>query len=315
MTRLVLSRVAGGLVTVWLVSVIVFFGVAVLPGDAASVALGQMASPEGVARLRHEMGLDRPILTRYWEWSSGLVHGNLGRSVSNGLPVTAVIGHRFANTIALAVATLVILIPSSIILGTTAAIRRYRPTDSLLSSLTLIMSAVPEFVVGILLAILLGVVWPVFPAISLFSPTDFAWQHPNSMALPVITLVLGVMAYTTRLVRARVIEVLERPFVQMARLKGTPERDVIRRHVLPNALPPLAQVLALAVAFLLGGVVVVEVVFNYPGIGSTLVEAVAARDITTVESITVVLAAVYILTNLVADICATLMTPRLRTGR
>ena len=254
------------------------------------------------------------MIERYWEWLSGLLHGDLGRSLLGNQTVWEIIGHSIVNSLILASATLVILIPLAIVIGSFAAVRRYSPTDHGLQTLTLILNSLPEFVTGTLLALIFGVTWTVLPPVSLFDPEDYSWQHPRVLILPVATLVAAALAPTARMIRGSVIEVLERPYVQMARLKGLSDETVLRSHVLPNALVPSVQVLALAIGWMMGGIVVVEFVFQYPGMGEVLVSAVAARDVPTVQALGLIIAAVYVFVNLSADIATILLTPRLRTA-
>jgi peptide/nickel transport system permease protein len=313
-SRFVIIRLLTGLLTVWLVSVTVFLGVTALPGDAATAILGQDATPSAVGALRHQLGLDKPLPTRYWNWAWQMLEGNLGHSLTNGVAVSTLIGNRIVNTLTLAAATLLLLLPSALVLGAVSGLHRYRAFDSVASTFTLFVVAIPEFVVGSLFALVFGVLWAVLPAVSLFNPLDRPWQHPAVLVLPVATLLATSLAWSTRLVRGRVIEVMDRPFVEMARLKGTPERVVVRQHVMPNAFPPLLQAFALIIGWLLGGVVVVETVFNYPGVGAGLVSAVAARDAPTVMALSVLLAGAYVVINALADIATILATPRARTS-
>jgi peptide/nickel transport system permease protein len=312
--RLTVGRFAAGLLTVWLASVLVFSGTEVLPGDAANAILGKNATPETLASLRTRLDLETSAVHRYWDWLTGLLAGNLGRSLVSDQTVWQLIGHRTLNSLVLAGATMVVLVPLALLLGTVAAVHRYRPTDHVIQNFTLILNALPEFVTGTLLALIFGVTWPILPAVSLFDPADLGYQHPTDIVLPVVTLVLAALAPTARMVRGSVMEVLDRPYIQMARLKGIGERAVLRRHVLPNALVPTVQVIALSMAWLLGGIVVVEFVFQYPGIGQALVSAVSERDVPTVQALGVIVAAAYVVLNLAADVTTILLTPRLRTS-
>jgi peptide/nickel transport system permease protein len=312
--RLTFGRFAAGLLTVWLASVLVFAATEVLPGDAASAILGKNATPETLASLREQLGLESSAVHRYWDWFTGLLGGDLGTSLVSDQTVWQLIGHRMLNSLVLAGATMIVLVPLALLLGTVAAVRQYRPTDHLIQNFTLILNALPEFVTGTLLALIFGVTWPILPAVSLFDPADLGYQHPKDLVLPVATLVLAAVAPTARMVRGSVMEVLDRPYIQMAHLKGIGQRAVLRRHVLPNALVPTVQVIALSTAWLLGGIVVVEFVFQYPGIGQALVSAVSERDVPTVQALGAIVAAVYVVLNLTADVVTILLTPRLRTS-
>jgi len=306
-------RFLSGLFTVWLASLLIFVGTDLLPGDAATAILGRNSTPSALAALRAQLGLNRPLFNRYWEWLTGMLHGNLGRSLVGDQAVSAVIGHGIVNSLILAAITLVILIPLAISIGAFAAMRRYSPVDHSLQTLTLVLNALPEFVTGTLLALIFGVTLTILPPVSLFNPTDYSIQHPKFLVLPVVTLVFAALAPTARMVRGSVIEVLERPYVQMARLKGLNDRTIMRRHVLPNALVPTIQVLALAIGWMMGGIVVVEFVFQYAGMGEALVSAVSERDVPTVQALGLIIATVYVLVNICADIATLLLTPRLRT--
>ena len=312
MLRRILVRVAVALVTLWGVSVVVFLGTEALPGDAATATLGQQATPELLAGLREEFGLDRPLLERYGEWLSGFVRGDLGRSVPSGDPVTEVIGGKARNTAVLSAATIVILVPLAVLLGILSAVRRDRAFDHGVAGTTLALIATPEFVVGTLLAVALAVWLDLLPPVSLVDPSRSLASQVDILVLPVLTLLAAAVAQTIRMVRAGMIDVLDSEFVQMARLKGVPERRVLLRHALPNALGPTIQVIAINVAWLAGGVVVVEAVFQFPGLGLTLTDAVATRDLPTVQAIGMLITAVYIGLNILADVGIILLNPRLR---
>ena len=311
--RLAAGRLATGLTTIWLASVLIFAGTELLPGDAATAILGRNATPSAVAELRRQLGLEHSALHRYWDWFTSLLQGDLGRSLLGNETVWGIIGHRIVNSLALAAATLLILVPLSLALGTFAATHRYRTSDHALQNFTLVLNSLPEFVTGTLLALVFGITWAILPPVSLFDPTDYGWQHPKDLVLPLATLVAAALAPTARMVRGSVIEVLDRQYVQMARLKGLSNREVLRRHVLPNALVPTVQVIALSIGWMMGGIVVVEFVFQYPGMGQALVSAVSERDVPTVQALGVIIAAVYVLVNLAADVVTILLTPKLRT--
>jgi peptide/nickel transport system permease protein len=306
MTRMVLIRLIGAIATLLVASVVIFGATDLLPGDAATAFLGREASPESVAALRKDYGLDRPAAERYATWIGGVAHGDLGRSVATGTPVSTLIAKPVANTAILVLATLVLLIPLSLLVGTFAGLRRGSRTDVTIQLFTVATAALPEFAVGVALILLFALVWPVLPAVSLE-------VSPRTLVLPTVSLLLLTFAYTTRMVRAGVVDALEADHVEMARLKGLPESVVVRRHVLPNALGPTAQAFALTTAWLVGGIVIVENLFAYPGVGNGLVQAITSRDNATVESLTLILAAVYVIGNLLADLFTVLVTPRLRT--
>src|SRR5262245_28870705 len=312
----VIRRLLLGLLTLWAVSLIVFAMTQALPSDPARAILGRTATPESLAALRKQLNLDRPVVTQYGDWLKGVVVGDFGNSLAaRGEPVTAVLGKRLENSAFLVLLAAAISVPLSIVLGVLTARRRDGPFDHVTSVVLLALAALPEFVVGIALVVLLGTsVFHVLPAVSLIPPDDAPWLHPKEFVLPTLTLVIVVCPYIARIMRASMVEVLESDFVEMARLKGMQERHVLWRHAVPNAIAPAIQVIALNLAYLAGGIVVVEFVFGFPGIGSALVDAVANRDLPIVQALALLIAGVYVLLNLIADIATILVSPRLRTS-
>jgi peptide/nickel transport system permease protein len=311
----IIRRLLLGLVTLWVTSVIIFAATQALPGDAARSILGRSATPESLATLRAQLGLDEPVLTQYWEWITGVFSGNLGTSLANSLPVTEVVGERLVYTLFLLLIAGAISIPLGISLGAISARKRDSAFDQTTSIATLGLVALPEFVVGITLAVIFSTtVFQVLPSVIVTEPGARPWEYPKELILPVVTLIIAVVPYTTRIMRASTVEILESDFVEMARLKGLSERRVLWRHAVPNALAPTFQVAALNLAYLAGGIVVVEAVFNYPGIGLLLVESVRARDMPTVQAIALFIAALYVVLNLLADVATILVSPRLRTS-
>jgi peptide/nickel transport system permease protein len=251
---------------------------------------------------------------QYVTWAVGLLHGDAGRSFAAQEPVSKLLGDRFINTALLLFCSGLISIPLSILIGSYAALWRDRPFDVATSLVTLVFAALPEFVVGVALVVLFSTtVLHILPAITLIPPGGRPWEQPVALILPTLTLVLAVTPYVVRIMRASMVEVLESDYVEMARLKGLPERLVLRRHALPNALGPTFQVIAINLAYLAGGVIVVEYIFNYAGIGGALRDAVANRDIPVVQALAMAIAALYVVLNLLADIATILVTPRLRT--
>jgi peptide/nickel transport system permease protein len=315
MLRLLLTRIGVGLLTLWAVSLVVFLGTQLLPGDAARAALGQLAPPDTLSALRKQFGLDRPVMARYGTWLWGIVHGDLGRSLPSGDPVGSIIGDRVRNTVALTVATISLLIPVSIVLGIASAVRRDRRFDHGVAVITLALISIPEFVVGSLLAVIFAVWLHWLPPASLVDSSLPVLGQISLFVLPVLTLLAASIAQMIRMVRASMIDVLESDYVTMARLKGVPEYRVLFFHALPNALGPTLQVIAINVAGLAGGVIVVESVFQFPGLGLALTSAVASRDQPTVEAITMLITVVYVGVNLLADIGVILLNPRLRRAR
>jgi peptide/nickel transport system permease protein len=315
MTRLVLRRLALGLLTLWLISLVVFAAVLALPGDAATAILGKEATPDRVAALRDQLNLDDSVVSQYLQWIGGVLTGSFGESAATQQAVSALLSDRVANSAFLVLVASVVAIPLSIGLGVWMAMRRDRAVDHVGSTVTLVLAALPEFVLGIGLVLLFATsVFHWFPAVSILPPGEKAWQQPDVVVLPAATLVLAVTPYISRIMRGSTIEVLESEYVTMARLKGLPERTVIWRHAVPNAIVPAIQVSALQLAWMAGGVVVVEYVFSYPGIGAALVDAVGNRDMPVVQTVTMLAAAVYVLMNLVADLATILVTPKLRTA-
>ncbi len=308
-------RIVLGIVTLFLVSIVVFAATQALPGDAARAILGRTATPDSLAALRKQLHLGEPAVQQYTHWLGGAVHGDFGSSLAAQQPVTTVIGKRLQNSAVLVLIAALISTPLAIALGAVSARRRDGPFDHASSVAMLTLAALPEFVVGIALVVLLGTtVFTVLPAVSLIPPGDHAWQHPKELILPALTLIIAVCPYTARIMRASMIEVLESDYVEMARLKGIREQRVVWRHAVPNAIAPTIQVTALNLAYLAGGIVVVEYVFGYAGIGSALVDAVHNRDVPVVQALAMLIAAVYIVLNVIADVAAILVSPRLRTS-
>ena len=311
----IVRRLLLGLLTMFAASLIIFGATQALPGDAARSILGRAAQPESLAALRHQLGLDKPVWQQYWEWISGVFTGDLGSSLANGLAVTDVLGERLLYSSFLMLIAAAISIPFGIVLGAVSARKRDSAFDQTAGVATLGLAALPEFVVGITLVVLFSTtVFHVLPGVIVTEEGVRPWHYPKEFVLPVITLVIAVVPYTSRIMRASTVEILESDFVEMARLKGLSERRVLWRHAVPNALAPTFQVTALNLAYLAGGLVVVETVFNYPGIGLLLVESVRARDMPVVQAIALLITGLYVILNLLADLATILVSPRLRTS-
>jgi peptide/nickel transport system permease protein len=309
----IIRRLLLGVLVLFLVSVIVFVSTQLL-GDPARAILGRDATPDRLAALHKQLHLDSSKVGQYFQWLGGLFKGDLGTSLASSQPVSSVLGSRIANSAVLVILAAVISVPISIAIGSYAALRREKPFDTVTSNVMLVLAALPEFVVAVLLVIVFSTnVFHLLPSISPVPPGTHAWDYPDELVLPVATLVIAVAPYVSRSMRASMIEVLESDYVEMARLKGLPERTVLIRHALPNAIGPVFQVIAINLAYLAGGVVVVESVFNYPGIGLALVDAVNNHDIPVVQALAMLIAAVYVVLNLLADVATILVTPRLRT--
>ena len=310
-----LRRLALGVLTLWLVSLLIFAATLALPGDAAQAILGREATPARLAALRDQLNLDEPVVTQYLKWLGGIVTGDLGDSAATQQPVTELLSDRVGNSLFLVLISAAVAVPMSILIGVWTAMRRDRPVDHIVSTGSLILASLPEFVIGIALILLFATeVFHAFPAVSLLGSGQKAWDDPNVVVLPAATLVLAVVPYISRIMRGSMIEVLESEYVTMATLKGLPRRTVIWRHAVPNAIVPAIQVTALQLAYLAGGVVVVEFVFSYPGIGAALVEAVGNRDMPVVQAVTMLAAGIYVGLNILADVATILVTPKLRTA-
>jgi peptide/nickel transport system permease protein len=315
MARFIIKRLLLGLLTLFLVSVVVFAATQALPGNAAQAILGRNATPARLAALTRQLHLNESAVAQYTHWLGNILHGNLGISAATQQAVTHYIGGRLANSAFLVLVSAIIAVPLSIALGVLMAVRRDKPTDHALSLTTLSLAALPEFVIGIALVLLFATnVSHVLPAVSIIPPGEHAWNVPKVVILPAATLIIAVTPYISRIMRASMVEVLESEYVTMARLKGLPNRTVIWRHAVPNAIVPALQVSALQLAYMAGGIVVVEFVFSYPGVGTALVDAVGNRDVPVVQALTLIIAAVYVLVNLGADVMTVLVTPRLRTA-
>ena len=310
--QIVIKRLGLGLITLLVVSIIIFGAVEMLPGDLAQAVLGQAATPESVAALREQLGLDRAAPVRYFEWLGKAVTGDFGTSLINGKAVVDLISARFANTLFLAVYAAIIAVPIAIMLGILTALFRNSIFDRVANVVSLTAVSSPEFFVGYILVLFLAVKNPWFPAIASISDDMALTDKLHRMFLPALTLVLSVTAQMMRMTRAAIINLLASPYIEMARLKGVPQRKIITHHALPNALAPVINVVVLNLAYLITGVVLVEVVFVYPGIGQLLVDSVSKRDFAVVTACCLIFAATFIVLNLIADIGSILTNPRLR---
>ena len=312
--KFVLWRVAFGILTLFVVSVVVFALTQALPSDPARAILGRDATPASLEAKRVELGFDKPAVEQYTDWLGGLLTGDPGNSYANGQPIMDFLGDRIKNSLFLMVVAAVVSIPLSIVVGSYAALRRDKTFDSSTSVVTLVLASMPEFVIGALLIVLFATnVAHVVPATVRIRPGSAPWSDLKGIILPVAVLTLAVVPYVARVMRASMVEVLESDYVEMARLKGIPERTVLWRHAMPNAIGPTFQVIALNVAYLAGGVIVVESLFNYTGIGLALRDAVREVNLPVVQFLAMFIAAIYVVTNLLADVGTILVTPRLRT--
>lgn len=313
--RLLLKRSAMGLVTLFMISILIFAATNVLPGDAARAILGQSVTEEAVAALRAQLGLDRPLPQQYLAWIGGLLRGDWGTSLMSKGPVAAIVLPHLKNTLVLLVAAASVAIPLSILTGAFMAMMRGRAADGFLNTVLIVIAGVPEFVTAILLVLLLSTrVFQLLPPTALVPTGASILDVPSVLVLPVMTLTLAVIPYLGRLVRASLLDAMASEYVVMARLKGLSPRTVLFRHALRNSLVPTIQASALTLAYILGGSVVVEYMFQYPGLGTALQTAVATRDILTIQAIVLIFASGYIAFNILADTLTILMTPRLRTA-
>lgn len=313
--RFVCRRLVLALVTVTVVSIVIFTATELLPGNAARAILGRSATPSALRALEATLHLNEPAWQLYWQWVSGLFTGHLGNSLVNGQSVSSLLSDRVVNSLTLVVLAGGIGTVVAIGLGLYSALKRGRAYDESLGVTTLALAALPEFIIAIGLVIVFATaVFHVLPPVSIVPPGETVWSTPRLAVLPVASLMLATMPYTVRMVRASAIEVLESEYVLMATLKGLDPRRIVLRHVVPNALASTVQVVALVFSWLAGGVVLVEYVFNYPGVGQAFVDAVDNRDIPVIQTLAILLAGFYVIMNLVADIAAVLLSARTRTS-
>ncbi len=315
MLRLIATRFALGIITLLAVSVLIFICTQILPGDVASAVLGQQATPEALKVFRQELGLDQPAYLRYLNWLIGVLHGDFGKALTNQRVIIDELGPRFLNTLFLAAYAAIIAVPLAVGLGIISAIREGRLADRLANILTLIAISVPEFFVAYILIIIFAInlVW--FPSLATVDSDMGLGQRIYVAFLPALTLTMVVMAHMLRMTRNSVLSIMSTPYIEMAFLKGLTRTRVVAFHALPNALGPIVSVVALNLAYLVVGVVVVENVFVYPGVGQYMVDAVAKRDVPVIQACGLVFAAVFVTLNTLADILAMLANPRLRRRR
>ena len=313
MLGLIFRRLFLGLITVILVSIIIFIGVEALPGDACTAYLEREAQGTRLENCRQQLGLNRPVTTRFFEWAGNALQGDFGQTVNGTQSISEMVGSRMRNSLLLAFCSIVVGVPLAIFLGVVTALRRDKALDITVSTFAIMSMTIPEFVSATLLILIFSVSLHWLPGIVL-TPADapIAEFFPE-IILPVICIAMVMTAHILRMVRSSVIEVLASDYVQMAQLKGVPYWQTVFRHVLPNALLPAINVVALTIAWLLGGVVVIEVVFNYPGLGRLMIDAISDRDLPTVQAIALILALIYVGVNLFADLLTMVANPRLRT--
>lgn len=310
-------RLAGSVIIMLLVTLVVFLAFKAMPEDPATIILGQMARPEAIETLREELGLNRPLAVQYLDWLGGLLRGDLGLSFgATRQPVADLVGAAMVNSLALVVVSSLISVPLAVALGVYTALRRNSVVDHVFDYLLLGLSSIPEFAKGILLVLLLSVgLFNILPATSMIPPGAFPLWYPDQIALPVLVLVISGLPYLTRLVRSSMIDALNSEHVHMARLKGLPERRILFRHALPNISGPLIQGTALSLALSLGGAVVIEYLFRFPGVGALMTDAISSRNLPLIQGAILAFAAVYMVINLVADILILRANPQFWSGR
>ncbi|WP_444668213.1 ABC transporter permease [Cereibacter changlensis] len=310
--KLLVQRIALGLVLLFAASVLIFVGTTILPGDVAQNILGQGATPQALENLRAQLGLNDPAYVRYFNWLGGVLQGDLGTALTNGQDIATSMGGRLWNTLFLAFWAAVVSVPLAILLGLIAVRYRDRWPDKVISTITLATVSVPEFLLGYIAIFLLSVTFPIAPSLAMINDSMSLGAKLQAISLPVLVLVLTVLGHMMRMTRAAILNVMQSAYIETAELKGLRPFTVIARHALPNAIAPVVNVVMLNMAYLVVGVVVVEVVFVYPGMGQYLVDHVAKRDVPVVQACGLVFAAVYISMNILADVISILTNPRLR---
>jgi peptide/nickel transport system permease protein len=308
---LVLGRLLIALITLAIVSFAVFFATTLLPGDTATILLGQSATPEAIEGLRKSMHLNDPAIVRFIRWIAGVFRGDFGISYANNMPISSLIGGRFVNTLKLAGLTAAISVPLALSLGISAAMWRGTRYDRIVTVVTIGVISVPEFMTATLAVLLFAVYLNWLPALSFTSETRSFQDLIRAYAMPVVTLTFGISAQMIRMSRAAVVETLNTPYVEMALLKGASRPRLVLKHALPNALGPIANAVALSLSYLLGGVIIVETIFNYPGIAKLMVDAVSTRDLPLIQTCAMIFCLGYLLLTTTADIIAILSNPRL----
>jgi peptide/nickel transport system permease protein len=312
MGRFLLKRLGLALITLWLLSVFVFVGASVLPGNVARNILGPFADQAAVDQLNHALGTDKPLLTQYWKWITGFLRGDMGDSYSYHVPVSSLLGDALANSFKLAALAFVLVVPLSIVGGVVAALKRDRPLDRVITIGGLSLAVVPEFVTGIMLILIFGLWLDVLP-VSADAPTGAdPLTQLEYLILPALTLVIVLFGYIARITRAGTIESLEADYTRTAELKGLPQRTVVRRHVLRNSLLPTIAVIATQTGYLIGGLVVIETLFNYHGMGRLIFTALQQKDFPLLESAVLVVGIIFLAANLLADLAYSLLNPRIR---
>ncbi len=315
MQRMVIQRILIGFVTLWVVSVLVFAGTAILPGDVAQIVLGQTATPESLAAYRAERGLDQPLIFQYFQWLGGMATGDLGTSKAGGAAISSLIDGRLGNTMYLAAVVAIISVPLSVALGLLAAMYPGTWVDRILTFGTLSLISVPEFFIATFLVLILAVQLNWLPAIAYMSGDESLWKLMRALAMPILTLTIVVSAQMIRMTRAGILNVMNSPYIEMAILKGVPRRRIILRHAFFNAIGPIVNVVALNLAYLVSGVVIVETIFAYPGLAKLMIDGVQTRDLPLVQACAMIFCGTYVVLILTADIASIMSNPRLKNPR
>ena len=310
--KLIAQRLALGILLLFAASILIFAGTSILPGDVAQSILGQSATPQALANLREQLGMNEPALTRYFSWLGGFLQGDLGTALTNGRDIAESLGGRLKNTLFLAFWAAVISVPLAIFLGLLAVRYKDRWPDKLISGITLTTISIPEFMIGYVLIYWISIRLGWFSSVAIINDSMTLGQKLNAIAIPVMVLTLVVLAHMMRMTRAAILNVMQSAYIETAELKGMRMLTIIRKHAFPNAIAPIVNVVMLNLAYLVVGVVVVEVVFAYPDMGQYLVDHVSKRDVPVVQACGLIFAAVYIGLNLIADIVSILANPRLR---
>jgi peptide/nickel transport system permease protein len=312
MTRFLIRRMILIILTLFMISVAIFAITQVLPGDVAQMILGRGATPHDVEILRHQLGLDRPAYLQYLEWVKGIVQGNLGNSLYLQRPIAEILPDRLVNSLILAVFSFFVAIPSAVLVGIWAGIHRDSKGDRVMSTGSMVAISLPEFVTGVVLIVILASTLKLLPSSSMILPGTTPLTRPQILVMPALTLTGVMFGYIMRMTRANVIEVRQTNYVRTAILKGLPMRRVIFRHIVPNAMLPTISIIAASIGWMLGGLIVVEVVFAYPGLGRLVLNAIKTRDLPLLQVVTLIIAATYTLSNLAADLSYAALDPRVR---
>ncbi|TDI58258.1 MAG: ABC transporter permease [Alphaproteobacteria bacterium] len=315
MQRMVVQRILIGIATLWVVSVLVFAGTSILPGDVAAIVLGQAATPESLAAYRAERGLDQPLVFQYFGWLGGMLTGDLGISKAGGASISSLIGDRLYNTMLLAAIVAVISVPLSVALGLLAAMYPGTWIDRALTFGTLSLISVPEFFIATFMVLILAVKLRWLPAIAHISGDEDFLKLMRALAMPLITLIIVVSAQMIRMTRAGILNVMNSPYIEMAILKGVPRKRIILRHAFFNTIGPIVNVIALNLAYLVSGVVIVETIFAYPGLAKLMIDGVQTRDLPLVQACAMIFCGTYVVLIILADVASILANPRLRNPK